>query len=163
MHNCINSIQLKRCNALGGTLPRQNFVCRSRGIDRKSGTRLTTAYDVTIQRYRKSHTNIKVSKTHILQWMGSKFCVKFLKCSVDYDRGHGYGSSAGVDTGLRDNFIAHILTSLFHSCLNSSSFIFSQFALNNSVYPLPIFSMYFTVIVRWLIAWEHSRFLWQVA
>ena len=38
---------------------------------------LIKAYDVTIQRYRKSHTKIKVSKMYILQCMGSKCCAKF--------------------------------------------------------------------------------------
>ena len=35
-------------------------------------------------RYHKSHTKIKVSKMHILQWMGSKFCVKFQRCPLKF-------------------------------------------------------------------------------
>ena len=42
-----------------------------------SGARLTKAYGITIQRYRKSHTKIKVSKMLILWCMDSKFCLKF--------------------------------------------------------------------------------------
>ena len=38
---------------------------------------LTKTYDITIQRYRKSHTKTEVSKMHILWCMGSKFCVNF--------------------------------------------------------------------------------------
>ena len=45
-------------------------------------TRLTMAYDVTTQRYRKSHAKIKVSKRDILRCMGSKFCVKFQRCTL---------------------------------------------------------------------------------
>ena len=33
------------------------------------GARLTKAYDVTIQRYCKSHVKIQESKMHILQWV----------------------------------------------------------------------------------------------
>ena len=44
------------------------------------GARLTKTYDVTIQRYRKSHAKIQNSKMLILRCMGSKFCVKFQRC-----------------------------------------------------------------------------------
>ena len=37
-------------------------------------------YDVTIKKYRKSHTNIEVRKMYIMRRMGSKFCVKFQRC-----------------------------------------------------------------------------------
>ena len=47
--------------------------------DECTGTRLTKAYDVTIQRYRNSHAKIQESKMHILQCMGSKIRVKFQK------------------------------------------------------------------------------------
>ena len=47
------------------------------------GARPNKAYDVTIQRYRKSHEN-EVSKMHILQCMGSKFCVKFQMCPLKF-------------------------------------------------------------------------------
>ena len=50
------------------------------------GARLTKTYDVTIQRCRKSHTKIKVSKMHILRCMGSKFCVKFQRCPLKLDK-----------------------------------------------------------------------------
>ena len=47
------------------------------------GERLTKAYDVTIQRYGKSHTKIKVSKMHILR---SKFCAKFESCLWNFSQ-----------------------------------------------------------------------------
>ena len=48
------------------------------------GGHLTKAYDVTIQRYRKSQRKITVSKMHILQCMGSKFYVKFQRCPLKF-------------------------------------------------------------------------------
>ena len=48
----------------------------------RPGDRLTKAYDVAIQRYRESHTNIKATKMHILRCMGSKFCMKFQMCPL---------------------------------------------------------------------------------
>ena len=48
------------------------------------GTRLTKAYDVTIQRYRNSHANIENSTMHILRRMGSKFCVKFQRAPLKF-------------------------------------------------------------------------------
>ena len=48
------------------------------------GARLTKAYDVTIQRYRNSHAKIGNSKMHILWCMGSKYCVKFQRCSLKF-------------------------------------------------------------------------------
>ena len=47
---------------------------------------LTMAYDVTIPRYRKSQRKIKVSKMHILRCMGSKFCVKFQRASLQFHK-----------------------------------------------------------------------------
>ena len=49
-----------------------------------SGTRLTKAYDVTIQRYRNSHEKIGSSKMHILRCMDSKFCVKFQRSPLKF-------------------------------------------------------------------------------
>ena len=43
---------------------------------------LTRAYEVTIQRLRKPHTKLKVSKILILWYMGSIFCVKCQRCSL---------------------------------------------------------------------------------
>ena len=54
------------------------------GRRRTTGGRLTKAYDVTIPRYRKSQRKIKVSKMHILRYMGSKFCVKFQRCTLKF-------------------------------------------------------------------------------
>ena len=45
--------------------------------------RLTKAYDVTIQRYRNSHTKIE-SKMHILRCMGSKICAKFRRWPLKF-------------------------------------------------------------------------------
>ena len=50
----------------------------------RPGARLTKAYDVTIQRCRKSHVKIVDSKMHILRCMGSKFCVKFQRCPLKF-------------------------------------------------------------------------------
>ena len=50
----------------------------------RPGTRLTKAYDVTIQRYRNSHAKIENSKMYILRCMGSKFCVKFQRCPLKF-------------------------------------------------------------------------------
>ena len=47
-------------------------------------TRLTKAYDVTIQRYRNSRAKIEDSKMHILRCMGSKPCVKFQRCPLKF-------------------------------------------------------------------------------
>ena len=52
-------------------------------ITHTTGARITKAYDVTIQRYRKSHTKI-VSEMHILRCTGSKFCVKFQRCPLKF-------------------------------------------------------------------------------
>ena len=49
-----------------------------------SGTRLTKAYDVTMQRYRNSHAKLENSKMYILRCMGSKFCVKFQRCPLKF-------------------------------------------------------------------------------
>ena len=48
------------------------------------GALLTKAYDVTIQRYRKSYTKINVSEMYILMCMGSKFCVKFQRSPLKF-------------------------------------------------------------------------------
>ena len=70
---------------------------------RGSGARLTKNYDVTIQRYRESNTKIKVSKMHILRCMGSKYCVKFKRCSLKF----------------HTKFWTHILQNIhFTQCLN---------------------------------------------
>ena len=50
----------------------------------KPGARLTKAYGFTIERYRNSHANIENTKMHILQCMGSKFCVKFQGCPLKF-------------------------------------------------------------------------------
>ena len=49
-----------------------------------SGARRTKAYNVPIQRYRNPHAKIEDSKIHILWSMGSKFCVKFQRCSLKF-------------------------------------------------------------------------------
>ena len=48
------------------------------------GARLTKAYDVTIQRCRKSHAKIEDSKMLILRCLGSNFCVKFQRCPLKF-------------------------------------------------------------------------------
>ena len=53
-------------------------------LSQTSGDRLTMAYYITIQRYRNSHAKIEYSKMHILQCMGSKFCVKFQRCPLKF-------------------------------------------------------------------------------
>ena len=50
----------------------------------RSGARFIKTYDVIIQRYCKSHTEMKVSKMHILRCMGSTFCVKFQRCPLKF-------------------------------------------------------------------------------
>ena len=54
------------------------------GLVPRSGTRLTKAYDVTIQRYRNSRAKLENSKMYILRCMGSKFCVKFQRCPLKF-------------------------------------------------------------------------------
>ena len=49
-----------------------------------TGARLTKAFDVTIQSYRNSHTQILDSKKQILRYMGSKFCAKFQLCPLKF-------------------------------------------------------------------------------
>ena len=44
----------------------------------------TEAYDVTIQRYLKPHTKIKVNKMRILRCIGSTFYVKLQKCPFTF-------------------------------------------------------------------------------
>ena len=47
------------------------------------GDRLSKAYDdVTIQRYRKSHTEINVNEMRILPCLGSNFYVKLRRCPL---------------------------------------------------------------------------------
>ena len=48
------------------------------------GARLTKAYDVTIPRYRNSHSKNENRKMHILRRMGSKFCVKFQRSPLKF-------------------------------------------------------------------------------
>ena len=50
----------------------------------RPGARLTKAYDVTIPRYRNSHSKNENSKMHILRRMGSKFCVKFQRSPLKF-------------------------------------------------------------------------------
>ena len=52
--------------------------------ERIPGYRLTTIYDVTIQRYRKSHTKTEVSKMHILWCMGSKVLCEISKVPLKF-------------------------------------------------------------------------------
>ena len=51
---------------------------------RRPGARHTRTCDVTMERYRNSHTKIEDSKMCILQCMGSKFCVKFQRCPLKF-------------------------------------------------------------------------------
>ena len=53
-------------------------------IKMHSGARLIKTYDVIFQRYRKSHTKMKISKIHIFLCMDSKFCVKFQRCPLKF-------------------------------------------------------------------------------
>ena len=47
------------------------------------GFSFTKAYDGTINRYCKPHTQVKVRNMHILQCMCLKFCVKFQRCLLN--------------------------------------------------------------------------------
>ena len=52
--------------------------------DKSTRAYLTKAYDVTIQRYHNSRAKIQGSQMHILQGIGSKFCVKFQRCPLKF-------------------------------------------------------------------------------
>ena len=60
---------------------KKNFI---KNVILPTGARFTKAYDVTIQKYRNSHSKIEDSKMHILRCMGSKFCVKFQRCPLKF-------------------------------------------------------------------------------
>ena len=69
----------RHCNAFS-----RQFLWRVDQTCWRPGARLTKAYDVTIQRCRKSHAKIEDSKMHILRCMSTKFCVKFQRCPLKF-------------------------------------------------------------------------------